>query len=259
MIVDLHNHTTLCNHAKDSMEEYVLKAIENKTKFFGFSDHAPMKFDEDYRMKFENMAQYKQNVLDLKNKFKNNINILLGYEVDFLPNYMDERVLKAKCDYLIGSVHFLKSWGFDNPEYIDEYKNRDIDEVYKEYFLAIENMAKSGHFDIVGHIDLIKIFNFKPKKDIRILCKNTLKAIKDAGMIVELNLSGYRKPVNELYPSDQILEQMAELDIPITFGSDAHAKDQVGLNADKAIAKAKKFGYNKVVIFKNRDKKFIEF
>lgn len=259
MIVDLHNHTTLCNHAKDSMEEYILKAIENKTQFFGFSDHAPMKFDENYRMKFEDMKKYEQNVLNLKEKFKNTINILLGYEVDFLPNYMDERVLKVKCDYLIGSVHFLDSWGFDNPEYIGEYKNKNIDEIYEKYFLSIENMAKSGLFDIVGHIDLIKVFNFKPTKDIKFLSQNALKAIKKADMVVELNLSGYRKPVNELYPSDEILKQMAELDIPITFGSDAHAKNQVGLNSQRAVAKAKKFGYNKAAIFKNREKKFVEF
>ncbi|ASM38805.1 MAG: histidinol-phosphatase [Campylobacter sputorum] len=259
MIADLHNHTVLCNHAKDSMEEYILQAIKNKTKFFGFSDHAPMKFDEEYRMKFEDMKKYEQDVLKLKDIFKDKIDILLGYEVDFLPNFMQDCVLQSKCDYLIGSVHFLDSWGFDNPEYIGEYKNKNIDEIYEKYFLSIENMAKSGLFDIVGHIDLIKVFNFKPTKDIKILSQNALKAIKKADMVVELNLSGYRKPVNELYPSDEILKQMAELDIPITFGSDAHAKNQVGLNSERAVAKAKKFGYTKAAIFKNRDRNFVEF
>lgn len=80
-------------------------------------------------------------------------------------------------------------------------------------------------------------------------------------MVVELNLSGYRKPVNELYPSDENFKnKWQELDIPITFGSDAHAKNQVGLNSEELWQKLKKFGYTKTfAIFKNRDRNFVEF
>jgi len=53
MLVDLHNHTPLCNHAQGSMDEYIQAAIAKKIRYFGFSDHAPMNFDPKYRMTYE--------------------------------------------------------------------------------------------------------------------------------------------------------------------------------------------------------------
>jgi len=259
MRIDLHNHTTRCNHAKGSMESYIKRAIELEIDVYGFSEHAPMNFDSHYRLKFEEMDTYKDDVLELKYKYKDDIKILLGYEVDYLKGYMDKRVLNSKVDYLIGSVHFLKEWGFDNPEFIDEYKNRDIEQIWQEYFDAIEAMAKSNHFDIVGHLDLIKVFNFIPKKDIRNIATNALKAIKKSNMVIELNSAGLRKPIKEIYPSPLLLELAYEMDIPITFSSDAHAIGQVGYKYKEAIALAKKIGYTKAVTFEQRQPQLITF
>ena len=133
MIIDLHNHTILCNHAEGSMEEYIQAAIAKKIDVFGFSDHAPMNFDEAYRMGFHEMENYEKEVLALKDKYKEQIKILLAYEVDFLEGYIDERVFKRDVDYFIGSVHYLGSWGFDNPEFIGEYRTKNIDEVWERY------------------------------------------------------------------------------------------------------------------------------
>ncbi|ABK82946.1 histidinol-phosphatase [Campylobacter fetus] len=258
MIIDLHNHTPLCNHASGSPIQYAQKAYSMGCKYYGFSDHNPMKFDEKYRMKFEQMQLYRQIIDEVKAKFDSKMEILFGYEVDFLDGYMDERVLNAKCDYFIGSVHFIGGWGFDNPEFIGEYKNKDINQIWEQYFNAIENLAKCGKFDIVGHIDLIKVFNFKPTKEIKIIAKNAIKEIKKANLVVELNSAGYRKPVSELYPSDEILEMLAEFNIPITFSSDAHAVDHVGANMEKTMQKAKEFGFNEAAIFINRNRKMIK-
>ena len=259
MRVDLHNHTTLCNHATGEMDTYIQKAIEEDTKYFGFSEHAPMEFDQKYRMRFDQMAFYEKKVLELRELYKDKINILLGYEVDFLPGFMDNRVLKADVDYLIGSVHFIGKWGFDNPEFIGEYKNRDIDIIWQEYFDAIDAMAKSGHFDIVGHLDLIKIFNFLPKKDLRKVAQNALKAIKKADMVIELNMAGFRKPIKELYPSTILLEEIKALEIPITFGSDAHEPEQVNLYGIQTEEIARKLGFKQCAIFKNRERQMINF
>ena len=259
MRIDLHNHTTRCNHAKGSMESYIKKAISLGIDIYGFSEHAPMNFDSYYRLKFEEMDAYVADVLNLKEKYKNQIKILLGYEVDYLKGHIDKRVLKSEVDYLIGSVHFLKEWGFDNPEFKDEYKNRDIDQIWQEYFDAIEAMAKTGYFDIVGHLDLIKVFNFIPKKDIRLIAQNALKAVKKANMVIELNSAGLRKPCKEIYPSPLLLEIAYELDIPITFSSDAHAIGQVGFKYDETVKLAKKIGYTKAVTFEQRQAQLITF
>ena len=259
MIVDLHNHTPLCNHAEGKIEEYVKKAIESGTKYFGFSDHAPMDFDPKYRMKFEEMKEYESAVLELKKKYANKIEILLAYEVDYLKGHMDTRVLNADVDYLIGSVHFLEGWGFDNPEFIGAWETQDIDEIWQKYFDTIEEMADSNLFDVVGHLDLIKVFKFMPKGNINTMAKKALEAIKRADMVLELNVAGYRKPVAESYPSLSLLQQAFDLKIPITFSSDAHKPEQVSLFNDEVTQMARDVGYTECVYFKSRKKEFIKF
>ena len=167
MRIDIHNHTTLCNHATGTKEEYIQRAIKLGIDIYGFSCHAPMNFDKKYRMDILEKDKYEFEILTLKEKYKNNIEILLGYEVDYLKgNYiLDEIKKNAKVDYLIGSVHFINDgWGFDNPEFIGKYKDKNIDKIWEDYFDAVTSMVKTQYFDIVGHLDLIKVFNFYQNK-----------------------------------------------------------------------------------------------
>jgi histidinol-phosphatase (PHP family) len=240
------------------MFEYIEKAIKSGTEYFGFSDHAPMDFDPEYRMSFEQMQKYESAVLKLKEKYEDKIKILLGYEVDYLAGHMDKRIFDANVDYLIGSVHFLDGWGFDNPEFIGRYESEDIDEIWQQYFDAIEEMAKSGLFDIVGHFDLIKVFKFLPNKNILNIAKNALVAIKKADMVIEINMAGYRKPIAEAYPSYGLLQEAYKLDIPITFGSDAHKPQQVSLYEKEVVELAKSVGYKQCAIFKNRKRVMLD-
>lgn len=259
MLVDLHNHTKLCNHAEGEISEYIEKAIATGTRYFGFSEHAPMNFDQKYRISFEQMSVYENQLLQAKEKYKDKIEILIGYEVDYLKGYMDERVLNAKVDYLIGSVHFIDEWGFDNPEFIGRYENEDIDVIWQKYFDAIKEMAQSRLFDIVGHLDLIKIFKFMPKKSINEIAKEALLAIKNADMVLEVNMAGYRKPIAEAYPSLSLLQQAYDLKIPITFASDAHSPEQISLYSDEVQKMAKSVGYTECALFRNRKREFVSF
>ncbi len=259
MIVDLHNHTLLCNHAQGEVFEYIEQAIKTGTKYFGFSDHAPMDFDPKYRMAFDDMQNYENDILAAKKKYADKIEILLGYEVDYLQGHMDERVLTANVDYLIGSVHFLEGWGFDNPEFIGAWKTQDIDEIWQKYFDTIEEMAESKLFDIVGHLDLIKVFKYMPKGNINSMAKKALEAIKKADMVLELNVAGYRKAVAESYPSPSLLKQAFDLSIPITFASDAHNPEQVSMFNDEIIQLAKSVGYTECAVFSKRKYRLIEF
>ena len=259
MKIDLHNHTALCNHATGEISQYIDAAIAAGTQVFGFSDHAPMNYDEEYRMKFSQMDAYEAAVLAAREKYADKIKIMLGYEVDFLEGFMDERVLARKVDYFIGSVHFIGSWGFDNPEFIGEYKNRDIDQIWRDYFACVAASAKCGKFDVIGHMDLMKIFKFMPRADIKILALPAIKEIKRANLAVEINSAGLKKPIREQYPSKQILELAAEFDLAISFGSDAHAPDQVGSDGGICENLAREIGFNKCVCFENRDRFFVKF
>ena len=260
MRVDLHNHTTLCNHATGSSEDYILKAIDLGIDVYGFSDHAPMDYEPEYRMNMKQKYDYEKEILNLKEKYINDIDIRLGYEVDFMsnPKYMEKSILNSNVDYLIGSVHFLNEdnslWGFDNPAFIKTYETTNIDKIWQDYFDAIEAMAKTNYFNIVGHLDLIKVFKYLPKKDIKLMATNAIKAIKKSNMVLEINAAGLRKPIKEAYPSKELLELAFEYDIEITFGSDAHSIEQVGFGYDLVLQIAKDVGYTSCISFKEKSR-----
>lgn len=251
----LHNHTARCNHATGTMEEYVQEAIRRGVTIFGFSDHAPMLWDEGYRMSADEMDAYESEFFALKAKYADQITLLLGYEADYLPGKTLREVFERKVDYLIGSVHFLGDWGFDNPQSVfgmDEFLQRGLDETWRAYFAAIADMAASGLFDIVGHIDLIKLFgHYKGKKpDDAVIA--ALEAIKKANMAVEINTSGLRKTVGEQYPSEAILREIFSRAIPITFGGDAHEPRYVAGELPFAYDLARSVGYKEAAVFEAR-------
>ena len=259
MTIDLHNHTILCNHAEGNLSSYIEAAIVQGIDKYGVSDHAPMNFDPKYRMSFEQMSLYQDMVKEVQTKYQDKIDVLFAYEVDYLPGHMDKRVLDADVDYLIGSAHFIDKWGFDNPEFIGKYEGADIDTIWQEYFDLIKDMAETGYFDIVGHLDLIKVFKFMPKGSVVSIAEEALQAIKKADMVLELNVAGYRKPCAEPYPSKALLQRAFELDIPITFSSDAHKPEQVGLYRQEIEAFAKEVGYTQCAYFKKRKRHMVDF
>lgn len=261
MNIDLHNHTKRCNHAIGECEEYIQEAIRQKIDIFGFACHAPMKFDEKYRMELNEIDPYINEIRNLGAKYKGEIDIRVGFEVDYIykkEHLIEKKILESEVDYLIGSVHFLNNWGFDNEEFIKEYIKRDINGIWIEYLEAIKNMAESRLFEIVGHFDLLKIFNNKPSKDLKPHILKALESIKNNNMVVEINTAGLRKMVSEIYPSKEILELVKKMDIEITFSSDAHAPNQVGFKKDYAIQLAKEIGFKNAVSFKNRQKEIYQ-
>ncbi len=110
-------------------------------------------------------------------------------------------------------------------------------------------------FDIIGHCDLVKKFGNRPENELSKDLEKTARVFKECGVAVEINTSGLRKPVNEIYPSYEILKVYKKYDIPIIFGSDAHTPDDVGKDFDKAILLAGQVGYEEFVTFENRNMK----
>lgn len=252
--VDLHAHTTRCNHAVGTMREYLQKAVENGIKIYGFSEHAPLFLDDGVRMLHSQIEDYEGEIATLKEEFRGKIEVLKGYEADYLPEKMDLEFMKRDVDYFIGSVHYLHEWGFDNPEYIGEYAKKNLDSVWREYFEAVADMANSGMFDIVGHLDLIKLFGFFKERTVDDSVINALEAIKRSEMAMEINTAGKRKPVGEFYPSLAILKEAKAMNIPLTFGSDAHDPTVVGYGLKEAYEMAKSVGYKEAFYLKDRQK-----
>jgi histidinol-phosphatase (PHP family) len=253
---DLHMHTPLCRHATGEPVEYARRALELGFTEIGFSDHSPMRRDDfdDWRMRFDQLDEYVEKVRKAQRDFPQ-LTIRLALEVDYLPGQEEWVRDLAKLhpwDYFIGSVHYVSdSWAIDNPHKLSEWKNRDVWEVWSIYFERLTMAAETGLFEIIGHADLPKKFGHKPVRDCTPLYEKFLDAAKKHGCALDVNTAGLRKDCKEIYPSRQILELAFKKGVPITFGSDAHASQEVGMNFSEAIQLARSVGYIQCLTFSN--------
>ena len=243
------------------MADYVRKAVDCGLDEIGFNDHLPLHGDRGKElglaMALDELPGYVNGVLELRESFPE-IKIKLGIEADYTPDsvsYTRGLLAKHNFDYVMGSVHYIGEWAFDHPGERKKWDSKDVDLVYKEYFKLLRKSARTLLFDIIGHCDLVKKFGDRPKHELLDDLENTAEVFKECGVAVEINTSGLRKPVNEIYPSCEILKVYKKYDVPIVFGSDAHTPDDVGKDFDKALLLAAQAGYEEYVTFENRTMK----
>lgn len=157
-----------------------------------------------------------------------------------------------RLDFVLGSVHYLErpDQMFDSvPAGADQFAGRDVDDIYADYFRRIREIASTGLVDCLSHLDLIKIHGHRPHAPIRDLVGETLDLIAARGLAVELSTAGWRKPVNELYPSDEIIRLAMEKGIRFTTASDAHSHAQLGENYARLANKMAELGIREVCVF----------
>ena len=259
---DYHMHTPLCRHATGEPIEYAQRAVEIGLTEIGFSDHSPMRRDnfDNWRMNLSQLGEYVEKVRRAQKEFPQ-LQIRLALEVDYLPGHEDwirELAAMHPWDYFIGSVHYVSdSWAIDDPQKLSEWKTRDSSEVWKIYFERLTMAAESKLFEIIGHADLPKKFGHKPPQNCAALYGKFLDAAKKSGCAIELNTAGLRKECKEIYPSREILQLAFQKNVPITFGSDAHAPQEVGMNFAEAIALAKSVGYKNYCKFSQRKRESV--
>ena len=252
--IDYHMHTTLCGHAIGSLEEYVLHAISIGLTEIGFSDHAPMVHErlQGVTMDERQLPIYHQMIDDMKAKYVDKITIKLALEADYIPGFeaKTQAIIKAyPYDYIIGSVHYVNGWAVDDPATIEHWKNQDVNHIWHEYFQLLRLSAQTGLFHIIAHSDLPKKFGYRPSVDMTDEVKATAQVFKETGVAVEINTSGLRKPIKEMYPCPAYLKIYHEAGVPLTIGSDAHAPQDVGKNFKEAHSLAIAAGYKEHVTF----------
>lgn len=159
-----------------------------------------------------------------------------------------------RLDFVLGSVHYLDRADqmFDTvPAGAEQFAGHDIDDIYADYFRRIREVAATGLVDCLSHLDLIKIHGHRPKTPVVELASETLDFIAARGLAIELSTAGWRKPVNELYPSDEIIRLAIAKGIPFTTASDAHSHAQLAENYERLAEKMAQLGIRQVCIFEN--------
>jgi histidinol-phosphatase (PHP family) len=157
-----------------------------------------------------------------------------------------------KLDFVLGSVHYLErdDQMFDSvPAGAQQFSNREIDEIYSDYFRRVREIAATGLVDCLAHVDLVKIHGHRPNKRIEDLIEETLDIIRLRNLGIELSTAGWRKPVNELYPSDEIIRLAMTKGILFTTASDAHSHAQLGEDYDRLAEKMSMLGIQEVCVF----------
>lgn len=228
---DYHTHLARCGHATGTAKDIVRAAQEAGLEAVGISDHLPLlpHPDPDLAMEPAELTDYVAEVLTLQASHPGFV--LLGVEADYFPGRATDiaALLDSQpFDYVIGSVHYLDGWGFDNPANLAGFEGRDIDDIYRAYYETVGDAAETGLFTIIGHLDLVKKFGHRPVGDLSLALSRLMRRLSRARVLVEINTAGLRRPVKEIYPQLELLTRAREAGIGITFGSDAHHPSEVG-------------------------------
>lgn len=257
---DYHNHTYLCGHATGEAEEYVLQAVKLGLPEIGFAEHIPMYWlpeagrDPEIAMPEAEFEGYVRTVLDLKSRYPE-IGVRLGVEADYIPGFearLQALLVPYPWDYVYGSVHYVGDWGFDNPAHAHRYAEWEIYELYEKYFALVCEAARTGLFDVIGHLDVIKKWGHRPPTLPAGLYARVSEELARAGVVVEANTAGYRKPARELYPAPDLLRELIRRGVDFTLGSDAHAPEEVGYGFAGALHELNEAGCTTLVRFRHR-------
>lgn len=255
--LDYHMHTPLCGHADGEPREYIVQGLRRGLTEIGFSDHMPLLAHTvpNIAMRMDELPVYQKMIATARDSFGGEITVRTGLEADYDPGY-EERIAAVlnsyPYDYVIGSVHFIDSWGFDNPQERDGWERVNITQIYQTYYSLLRQAAATRLFDIIGHVDLVKKFGHRPDRDLTPIIRETAAVFKSSGVVIELNTAGLRKPVQEIYPSLADLKIYREAGVAITFGSDAHKPSEVAQDFDQARELALAAGYREFVAFAKR-------
>jgi len=263
------NYHTHCNFSDGGRpaEEYVEEAIRQGMTDLGFSDHAPIPFDNPFSIPPGRLEAYFSEIRRLQAVFSDRLNIFLGLEIDFIPGIMDnfrELIRQGGLDYSIGSVHLVGRGSVENLWFIDDpdretfdygvrtFFGGDIRKALRAFYDQTNQLITGQTFDVIGHLDKVKMhcenrYFSEDEPWYEAMVFETLDLVKQKGLIVEVNTRGAYKNNAALYPSAFILRRMNELNIPVIISSDAHRPEELQLMFDRAMTAIRQAGYRDIM------------
>ena len=253
-----------CCHAKNTLEQIIKTYISNGFIWAGITEHMPPVSDdflypleiqqgynaEKIQLRFK---QYIKCCKRLKEKYKDQIEILVGFETEAYTGsfaYAKKLIREERPDYIVGSVHHVNDFDLDSSEatYADAIKESgSIEEFYLDYFDLQLDMIQQLKPSVIGHFDIVRIYDPEYKERINnpvIFDKieRNLECIKSMDLSLDYNLKGFLKNAKKPYPTEQILSRAIDIGIKIVPGDDSHGITTVGLNIEKGIELLQKNG-----------------
>lgn len=267
----LHNYHTHSRFSDGSAEpeDYIKEAIHQGFTTLGFSEHSVLPFENTFALQAGTENDYVSEIHRLQTKYKGQAEILLALEADYIPGFSSGfSGLKSSLglDYIIGSVHLVKNndpdklWFIDGPKRetydngLNELFEGDIRKGVTAYWHQVNRMLEEETFDIIGHLDKIKMHNqgrwFSEEEPWYTgLVTETIALIAEKGVIVEVNTRGIYKGRSEsLFPGEYILRQLNGRKIPVILSSDAHQPHELSLYFTEAVSILKDCGFRTLCV-----------
>ncbi len=247
MKVNYHTHSYHCRHAAGKPEDYVVTAIRNGLEELGFSDHVPYPFSNGHRSGFrmdtEETETYVNEILEMREKYKGQIKIFVGYEAEYYPKEFEammKNVSRFPLDYLICGQHFTRN------EYDGRYSGSPTDDpaVLKEYVDQLSEAMASGAYTYICHPDLLNFTGDEGlyREEVLRLCESSVKY----DIPLEYNCLGMEG--RRSYPADRFWQAVATTGAKTVIGSDAHQPDRAGNQDSYAQAAANLAGFGIVAL-----------
>jgi histidinol-phosphatase (PHP family) len=268
MIVDYHMHLRGPNepgvegaieHSVEAVERFVETATARGVDEIGFAEH--MYYFRELERLVEHPYQrsriahgleaYVDAVIEAKSR---SLPVKLGLEIDHIPGRVEELaalLAPYPWDYLLGSVHVVDGEAIDMEPGL--WARLPVEEVWRLYFEALGELARSGLVDVLAHPDLVKIFGMRPSaEEVSLRYEMCAETVAAAGVTVEVSTAGLRKRVGEIYPAPELLGLFHASGVPVTLASDAHVYHDVGRDFDRALELLQDAGYETVTVFEGR-------
>ncbi len=266
--IDCHTHTYLSNHGRGTVDEVVSAALSCGLSTVAITEHLPLpkEFNPDgtFAMDADKVGLYLDAIESARQAYPQ-IEVITGIEIDWrmgAADYILERI--EPFELLLGSVHMLTDeqgtmWPFDHPDFIEGWYERGEEQVWHKYLdLWTQAVSSPIPFDIMTHPDLPKKLGFKPTFDVRELYRAMAEVAARHDVMIEVNTSGLRKTVAELYPAPGLLAAFNAAGVSCTIGSDAHRPEEVGRDIELGFEAMRAAGYRVVTVpTRNRDRRTI--
>lgn len=258
---NLHTHSIYCD-GKDTIEAMTLAAINKGFNVLGFSGHGNCRNVDDYSMDENNTKKYVEDVLAVKEKYQDQINIFLGVEQDVLGQRFKKH---DPYDYIIGSVHFVKTgdkylavdFSSEVTKQIVEYYGSFLNYA-KSYFEEVKKIADMDEVDIVGHIDLLTKFNENEEfikfddPDYLKLAYDCIDQLLAKNKIFEINTGAIARGQRKTpYPHKILLKYIYDHGGKICLNSDCHNKEMLDCYYNEALALIQTCGFQTMMELTN--------
>lgn len=256
-LINTHCHSRYCGHGEGEIEEYASIAHDAGLTTLAFTEHYPLtsRFDPKEYLSVlpADLPAYIDAVKREQERY-DDMEVLLGAELDYLGPYEDRPDWQDGLDdfdIVLGSVHFVDAWPFDDPAQRGAWDEPGaVDRIWTRYVDLWCDAAsdRSLRFDVMSHPDLAKKFDFYPSFDLMPLYKRMADAANAGGRMIEVNTSGSYYACREMFPSPALLKEFCRAGVPVTIGTDAHEPRLVTRDIERGYDAAREAGYDRITV-----------